>query len=185
MIQPITVVRYHTKTLHDQLEHCALNRNLMSPSVTHSIYINWLSRMACFYQHIDKALEPWRHHDKFSDYLPRPEIKCLEEDQRYWQLPSCNQALPELIEDYYQAVGLLYVVEGAHFGFRIINDHIARHLSLTSSTGLALLTYSQKHSKVYWQKLLALINTTEKDHHINLITRGARLGFNWAYQSLS
>lgn len=185
MTLPITDVRYHTRALHDQLENCALNRKLMAPDVTQSIYTQWLQGMAGFYQTIDQALQPWRDHEQLGAYLPRVEIEYLQQDKIYWQLSSYNNQEPRVIPDYYQALGLLYVVEGAHFGGRVIHKHIDKHLALTPSTGLALLTYSQQHPKAYWQQLLTLINATQDEPNIQSITQGGCLGFEWAYQCLS
>lgn len=114
-----------TQALHRQLEHNPLNTQLMAASLTTEQYAYILSRYYLFYQ----ALEPQiaAHLETYYPIIYKhpwlvADLKVLD-----WTPPQTGGPDVQL-STVDEAVGTLYVLEGATLGGQIIRRHLARIL---------------------------------------------------------
>jgi heme oxygenase len=123
-----------------RLEHEAVERDLdlMSAGLTVAVYRRRLEQLHGFYAPLEDRLEAL---GAFSGAEPEPLAKAalLAADLRALgvaepeRLPRC-QALPDLLGPA-QALGCLYVIEGATLGGQVIARHLHRTLGLEPQSG--------------------------------------------------
>lgn len=185
MSKAIQYVRDYTQPLHNQLENCSLNKQLLDPTVTQAIYTQWLSKMRSFYETADLSLTAFKDHDQLKNYLPRPEVAWLYQDLQYWDTQPQVAHSPAPLTNYYQALGVLYVCEGSRFGARVIKHHLAKYLLYTDQAGATFLTQHTTRTDARWQQLIQYINAVDTEQEIELIAKGAYQAFDWAYRALT
>jgi heme oxygenase len=137
----LLALKQGTRIYHDALER------KMAPllgTISTPIYIALLQKLFGFYKPLEKriaALPGWHNlpvdleRRRKAPLLAR-DLLWLEMTQRQLsQLPRCTH-LPE-VKSITQALGCLYVLEGATLGGQIISRHLEKNLALDESRGCA------------------------------------------------
>jgi heme oxygenase len=136
-------LKEETRQYHSQLEGNPLSQLVLSDRVGQADYTEWLSRFAGFYIPIEKLLSAVNWAETGFDFQERVKVPNLISDLLFLGLsgddisglPIC-QRMPEIASPE-QAVGVLYVLEGATLGAQIIQRHLQTALGLTPSQGLS------------------------------------------------
>jgi heme oxygenase len=125
-------LRRTTAGWHGAVERLPLMASLMAPTVTLDHYRAYLQRMFQVYgaleppllDTLDRGLGP---HPGLRPNL-RPKLPALRVDLEALDLATPPIPPPPRIEGLSQAIGGLYVLEGASLGARVIARHLRRHL---------------------------------------------------------
>src|SRR5690606_7004565 len=82
------------------------------------------------------------------------DLDCIENEGNF---PIREFAIPE-IQNFHQALGALYVMEGSTLGGRVIANMIGRQLNMQAETGLAFFNGYGEGTGVMWDKFQRIIN---------------------------
>jgi heme oxygenase len=187
-------LREGTAALHAATEALPLMRNLMAPEVTVEIYRDYLAALAKPY----RAVEPRLHQACGPEILNRlgvrPKLPALERDLTALGLDpqasrgSADESLADLIRDQADALGGLYVLEGATLGGRVIAQQLQRHLG-GAAAGLSfefLGTRDQPSPSAGWRHFAATLEAEvgARQHDRQRILSAAVGVFEFVHQAL-
>ncbi len=152
-------LRAATRAAHQKLEAQALMKQLVSPSLTLAEYGYILRAQRAYYQVLEPILRPLESQlrDRLPDvgYRFHSRLPALERDCRWLGLieddptPAGTQIFrPESPEE---ALGVLYVLEGASQGGRVIRRQLGLRLGLGADNGAAF--FSQYLDQDCWTPL--------------------------------
>lgn len=150
------------KRLHDETSarHAALERRLplLEPQLSRKSYRCLVNKFHGYYAPLEERMLalPWWREINF-DYVERLKTPRLEQDlialgatvDELAKNPRCGE-LPELAT-ISQALGCLYVIEGATLGGRTITRHLQASLGLTPETGGAFFAGYGAETGPRWQ----------------------------------
>ncbi|WP_166668798.1 biliverdin-producing heme oxygenase [Thiohalophilus thiocyanatoxydans] len=184
----ISQLRTATKPVHQSLEQHPILQPLLSPVLTREDYRRVLIAFADFYRILEPPLldELIRVTDQQNTtYHYRPRWPLLQDDLRDLgtmidTLPSVTPALPSM-ENTGALLGVLYVLEGATQGGRIIAPHLARTLGLDADCGVR---YFRVYQQDTWQQFKALLTCYDGLLDDKAVTHSAVQIFNMLYQHL-
>lgn len=131
--QPLILeLRQATASLHAGVEALPVMAALMAPTVTWDDYHGYLARMTQVYGSLEPGLfatldEELVGHPSLNPAL-RPKLPALRADLRALGMPDPPLAPSLRPRGLSEAVGGLYVLEGATLGSRVIARHLRRHL---------------------------------------------------------
>lgn len=156
-----TSLRDNTSDLHRGVERHPLLTPLVRPGLTFKAYAVALKAFHGFYA----ALEPWllpaleSGWPDSGDYRYRPRTALIAHDLRdLGCLPETNcdagGESPVALESPESVMGVLYVLEGATQGGRVIEPRVIRELDLSPIFGAR---YFHLHAERRWDDLLALM----------------------------
>lgn len=154
-------LRQATGERHSALE-CQLP--LLDPHLSHADYCHLVSRFLGYYAPLEALLLalPWWDDIGFN-YAERYKTPYLLQDMvalgvpndTLTTFPRCPD-LP-LIETIPQALGCLYVIEGATLGGQVITKHLRANLGLTPASGAAFFSGYGAHTGSRWQAFGAML----------------------------
>jgi heme oxygenase len=171
---------------------------LMAPTVTWDDYRGYLARMTQVYGSLEPGLfatldEALVGHPCLKPAL-RPKLPALRADLRALGVPEPPLPPPLRPTGLSEAVGGLYVLEGATLGSRVIARHLRRHLKregadpLDSSAFLGSGQDSQAPSlSAAWRQLGAALENLREEGRISRdgVVEGARSVFGRVHQILA
>lgn len=178
-------LRQGTQRPHFQVEHHPVLAPLTGSNLCTETYARILSIFLGYYETVESALqcqlEPLlaRHQGTYR-YLPRTEL--IRADLRdlgrgnvgRTAAPGHNGLPAPRIENAAQALGFLYVLEGATQGGRIIGPRVAARLGLTESHGAR---YFNLYARKQWQCFRALAQECEPLFAPEPVLKGAQQAF--------
>jgi heme oxygenase len=156
------------KRLHDEtsVRHAALERQLplLNPQLSLESYHCLVAKFHGYYAPLEeRILElPWWEEIKF-DYAERRKTPLLKQDllslgttaDGLAKNPRCDK-LPDLGR-IWQALGCLYVIEGATLGGRLITRHLQASLGLTPECGGAFFAGYGAETGARWKSFGAML----------------------------
>ena len=144
-------LREATRADHHALE---MELGLASAGVSTPRYVRTLERFYGYYAPLERRLPDISGVLEVIDDLgQRLKVPLLRRDLRYWgcnegNLPSCR-ALPQL-DGLLDALGCLYVLEGATLGGRILTRHFQAQLGISPDTGGAFFAGYGEQTGAMW-----------------------------------
>ncbi|WP_200283337.1 biliverdin-producing heme oxygenase [Rhabdochromatium marinum] len=133
-------LRTRTAALHAATEALPLMRNLMAPEVDAAIYRAYLTAMASPYALIEPHLYARCSQALLIRLGVRPKLPALQRDLAALKIPlppahsDQSDDLLHLVRDEAEALGGLYVLEGATLGGRVISQRLKRNLGPQAET---------------------------------------------------
>lgn len=161
-IQSTTLMqlREATRAEHRALETQPQLTRLLTPALTLQQYVQLLQQFASFYRGLEAYLQPGlRFLEGAESYQYYPRRLWLEQDlTQLAQGPTPTEAtvpwtLPINLST---TVGVLYVIEGATLGGRVISGHLSQHLGLSASHGACYFNAWQLQSWSYFRHWVSL-----------------------------
>jgi len=145
-------LRASTHSEHRALEAQPLLRALLTPELTLAQYGRLLQGLFCFYRSLETLLIPAARAatEQFPageyDYLARSEW--LRQDLLSLSLESIDGPTPELPADFglEGTIGVLYVLEGATQGGRVIAPQVEGSLGVTQAAGASFFNAHRRSS---------------------------------------
>lgn len=137
-------LRVATRAEHKALEAQPLMRRLLSPELTLVEYGQILRAQRAYYRDLEPALWPLERQlrERFPDvgYRYHSRLASLEQDCRTLQLPDDHDIRTGTswrppLDSAEEALGVLYVLEGASQGGRVIARALSRSLGLDRGNG--------------------------------------------------
>ncbi|EIC21405.1 biliverdin-producing heme oxygenase [Thiorhodovibrio frisius] len=136
----MTALRARTAALHVATENLKLMRKLMAPEVDLGTYRDYLAAIAAPYTRVEPHLHNLCAPATLARLGVQPKLPALERDLAALELePSrlpkaLNERLKDLVRDETDALGGLYVLEGATLGGRVISQQLTRNLGSAANT---------------------------------------------------
>ena len=175
-------LRERTRDLHAALEQQSAMAVLTRPDLTEAAYAALLARLYAFYAPLDAALA------RFSAALGIPPVDRAGRIAR--DLAALGAAVPEPPPEPpfgpstdAEALGALYVVEGAALGGNVLAKHIGRTLGLTSEHGLAFFSSDGANAGPRWKAFVGVLEASEASP--DAVVDGAVRTFNAFAQCLN
>ncbi|WP_148863824.1 biliverdin-producing heme oxygenase [Marinobacter fonticola] len=146
----LTQLRSATLKSHRQIERNPRLARLFEPGLSHSRYRDLLARLLGFYEPVefiladlpsriavaDRSVVERATAERWKTPWLRQDLSVLGlSEQAIAELPRASVAETPQIEDLPQAVGCLYVLEGATMGGTLISRHLHATLGVTPETG--------------------------------------------------
>lgn len=181
-------LRTATRSAHRLLEQHPVVQPLLSPALTVEEYQRILHAFADFYRVLepplldelmrlsDKQDIPYRYQQRWS--LLQDDLRDLDTTIRI--VPSAAQVLPA-IDDTGALLGVLYVLEGATQGGRIIAPNLARTLGLDAACGAR---YFHLYRQGMWQHFKVLLAGYEGAPDDEAVTHSAVQVFEALHRNL-
>lgn len=162
-------LKTETRALHEQVERNPMMAQLMTPTLTRDAYQQVLERMLGLYEPLEAYLADQE------DALPEglnlqnrrkvdwliADLKALgTSDEALATLPRWQGWHPSSVPE---ALGCLYVLEGATLGGKLISKQINRTLGLTPDTGLRFYTSYGDMLGPMWKAFGNVVNSYSTD----------------------
>ncbi|WP_157209820.1 biliverdin-producing heme oxygenase [Marinimicrobium agarilyticum] len=145
-------LRAATRAEHEALEAQPLMRRLVSPELTLAEYSLIVRAQRAYYRLLEPALWPFERQlrDRLPDagYRYQSRLPALERDSRQLALPA-DESEPGWVfrpTSAEQALGVLYVLEGASQGGRLIARRLEQVLALDGENGARFFSSYAEHS---------------------------------------
>jgi heme oxygenase (biliverdin-IX-beta and delta-forming) len=180
-LQLMLRLRQETRELHASVEKCV---DVLRPDLEMAHYRDVLARFYGFYRPYEIALD---RIDRIGlicpDYTKRKKTVLLEADLQELgltsafieSLPVCRD-LPPLITAA-EALGSLYVTEGATLGGAIIERHVRQRLGMTSGPGFAFFASYGDERGAMWRRLGDAINSVVIEADVDRVLKSAARTF--------
>jgi len=167
MTSLLIALKQTTRPYHQSLEQTL---DFLSPNLSNTDYLRLIKAFWGYYCPLEArlasvpALTTW-----IPDLSERIKLSLLEKDlvalgveiETIAQLPQCNE-LPACT-DVAQALGCLYVMEGATLGGQIISRHIKQLLDLDARNGTAFFSSYGDATGLMWQTFREQLTTFTAD----------------------
>ena len=145
-------IKENTKTNHQSLEKKLVTR--MRSIQNKNDYANLLALFYSYFGGLELAINGHFDYTDLPDYELRRKTSALADDLTFLGvlLPTLasKNALPE-INNHYQALGALYVIEGSTLGGRIICKMLAQQMDLTNFSGMSFFNGYGDQTANMWQ----------------------------------
>lgn len=158
-------LRARTRSLHEALERDSGMAVLLRDDLTETAYAALLARLHGFYAPLDAALAP---HYAALGLAPADRAGRLARDLDALGAPlrpgtpeTSAAAAPSAFASEGEALGALYVVEGAALGGHVIARHVGRTLGLTPARGLAFFSSDGAHVGARWKAFVAHLDASD------------------------
>lgn len=147
------------------LYHKAIEQHINLEQLCSSVemYRHMLQRFYGFYRPVEQKLSQLPWHTLDFDFAARQKQALIEHDLTLFgedrtslnQLPQCA-TLPNL-EEFPQALGCLYVLEGSTLGGQLITNHVERTLRISPEWGSAFFYSYGSQVGPMWKQFAAFI----------------------------
>lgn len=171
-------IKENTKINHQSLEKKLVAR--MRSIQNETDYAKFLGIFYSYFGGLELTIN--RHLDlsHLPDYGRRRKTSTLEDDLNMLglQLPTLasESALPE-IENHYQALGALYVIEGSTLGGEFIGKILRRQMNLTGSFGMSFFDGYGDQTASMWQVFQEFLDQPVYLQKHEMITQSANQTF--------
>lgn len=178
-------LRVATRAEHKALEAQPLMQRLLSPELTLVEYGQIMRAQRAYYRDLEPALGPFERQlrDRFPDvgYRYHSRLPSLEQDCRALQLPDdhgigVNVGQCQYLHSPEEALGALYVLEGASQGGRVIARALNRSLGLAQGTGADF--FHRYVTQEGWARLCPWLEAIPLDETWHRALTGAQATFN-------
>lgn len=150
------------------LLHRRLEARLPFATTDVAVYRRTLQAYYGFYQPLEQLLAGVAPRISGIDWAQRIKAPALRRDLRVLglssleidTLPRC-QTLPHLHSEA-QALGVLYVIEGATLGGQALRDQIKTQLDLDTDTGAGFMNVYGSHTNALWRAFLARLSQVQE-----------------------
>jgi heme oxygenase len=177
-------IKENTKTSHQSLEKKLITR--MRSIQSKKDYANLLALFYSYFGGLELAINRHLDYSHLPDYELRRKTSALADDLTFLGvlLPTLapKNALPE-INNHYQALGALYVIEGSTLGGRIICKMLGQQMDLTNFSGMSFFNGYGDQTANMWQVFKQSIDKPVHKLKHNMIIQSANQTFiqfgNW------
>lgn len=154
----VSELRQQTHSEHVALENHAVMKKLMGSEATIRDYTQVLVKFHGFYRPLEESIRPYCTHEvnslvKLKYPLLEKDLACFHqkpgEFTRAADLPQVNSCAG--------ALGVLYVLEGATLGGKLIRQHLQKQLGIRK--GLHFFSCYDKEVGSHWRSFQQLLNT--------------------------
>jgi heme oxygenase len=156
-------LRDETASRHQTLED---RLDLLSPILDRDRYGIVLARFATIYasleEQIDGALADWPELRDELQWAQRRKAPLLDSDLRHLGIEPARVDLINLVTNADEALGVLYVMEGATLGARLMRPHMEALLA-PDRAGVAFFTGYGESGPAMWSSFRAVLSAHEGD----------------------
>ncbi|WP_141731044.1 biliverdin-producing heme oxygenase [Oligoflexus tunisiensis] len=175
-------LRLETHAQHEALDHHPLMVQLMSPTLSRTLYQHILGKFLGFYQPLEPLLARYTLWPSLGiDLTERRKTPWLLADLSHLQVPLAARPCapqPDWIHDDAAALGTFYVMEGSTLGGQVIARHVARCLGLSRDQGLAFFSSYGEAVGTRWKETrAALVQFAEQTGEEDAMIEAARRTF--------
>lgn len=170
-------IRRETRDLHQKVESTL---NFPGPNLTVDRYREILAGFYGFYAPWENMLQPWI--EKLNSYGADLHLKCpgLARDLEYFSVdpatvPVCTSV--PTIESQAEAIGSLYVREGASLGGQIISRHLESVLGLSEGNGYRFFSSSGRDVGRDWKRFQTILLQCSSPVSDSVVISSARATF--------
>jgi heme oxygenase len=169
-------LRMHTRAAHKSIETAPALARLMASDLRRTEYESALIAMHAFHAAIEPeialALEGLPHAQSLLD---GKRLRALSDDLAFLAAaPSQSRPDPIALPGTSQALGALYVIEGASLGGRVIARHIAESLALAPGAGASFYGgLSADAARLRWAKLCEVLDDATIEIGLDDLAQGA------------
>lgn len=175
-------LREGTEAQHRRLEKHPLLLPLMTSTLSLTQYAQVIAGFTGFYESLESRIKAMSSRIEFPDYRYQVRLPLLLEDCA--ALPDCAITPCTVTPEYSckdQLLGVLYVLEGATQGGRVITPRLHDSLALTANAGARYFNFYQQNS---WQKFRAMVEHCQQDCDYSLAVDSAQATFVSLYSHL-
>ena len=141
-----------TRAVHDQLHQAAYVQRLLHQQASLLDYQIFLTNFAALFGAAVQALEQDCFPEEIICFSPRQQLACLQADLRYWKL-SMGKPMHFNIKKTSQALGVAYVLHGAHFGISVLARSIHKLLAEFDAGGKNFIDCVVQQQNGQWKTL--------------------------------
>lgn len=156
----LSAIRQACNPTHQRLEQ---RLPLVAPDLTRAEYVRILQAFHAFYAALEAVLEAPAVGFPGLDWPCRRKTPWLAQDLAALHVAPAVQPTPPLpaVADAVDALGCLYVLEGATLGGQLSSRAVARSLGLDADTGARFLAGYGEHNGRMWRDFLRLLQRAE------------------------
>ncbi|MDX5325029.1 MAG: biliverdin-producing heme oxygenase [Bacteroidota bacterium] len=182
-------LKTETRHLHDRTEEIAGSEQIMSGNITLDEYTDILIRNYLLHLDAEMILSEW------TEWVNHPEMKfqerlkteALRRDLDILnvitdQLPMLN--LSQKPENHLQALGAMYVLEGATLGGSVIHKRLSTLPQISKAGAFHYYTVYGHEIGSKWKQFLTILegNVSLKEDEEEIL-KGAELGYQWVQEA--
>jgi heme oxygenase len=153
-------IKEATLTYHQQTEKVLVGK--MKSMRSKQDYIDLLTAFYSYFGGLEQHIERYINASNLVNYNDRRKTAALIDDLKALggNIPPIAQGndLPE-IDNYLQAFGALYVIEGSTLGGKIISKMIQQHLHINDDAGLSFFNSYGDKMQDMWDSFKAILNS--------------------------
>ena len=144
-------LKFETKQLHNEVEGRLNAHKLLTDEVTPMDYQKHIELLLLGHKKIDEALLRFKDNPLLNDFWPNEAFtELLKKDKAQFSISSHNEhnhELPVFFSNWQQALGALYVVNGASLGRKFIANKMGIHFK---NWGLHPFFYTTDNKAFSW-----------------------------------
>lgn len=151
-------LKHETRAAHDAIEANPKLQRLLAPDYTRAEYADLLARLLPFHLGVERQIENWLIAERAVLHLARRrKASLLRADLSALGCsePTTPAFAEPLAQDAASAWGVLYVMEGASLGGRVILKHIQASLGVSADHGAAYYAGYGEATGPMWQAFRA------------------------------
>lgn len=178
----LVLLREGTQVSHRRLEEHPLLRPLMASTLSIEQYSRVIAAFAGFYAALERGIQELSSGIDFPGYHYEPRLPLLMDDLA--ALPVCAVVPCTVAPEYSnenELVGMLYVLEGATQGGRIIAPRVQQHLALSETSGARYFNFYRQDS---WREFRAMVEKRQEHYDCHRARDAACATFDRLYSHL-
>ncbi|MBL7921560.1 MAG: biliverdin-producing heme oxygenase [Bacteroidia bacterium] len=174
--------------MHKALEQTVISKQITSPSLTPQQYQNYLQKMFCVHEAVEKNVFPHLK-QQFNDITERTKTPAILNDLKGLNSHIENCSVSFIDDQFVSSIpfclGIMYVTEGSTLGGIYILKNVSAIMGdRTKNVSYFFNCYGQ-HTGTKWKTFLEVLNSyaaSASDKEKNEIIAGAVYGFNRTYE---
>lgn len=178
----LTDLREGTLAQHCRVEKHLLLRQLMASTLSLEEYSRIIAAFTGFYATLEPRMQAISARFDFPGYEYQPRLPLLIKDRE--TLPVCAVTPCTMAPEYASAdelLGVLYVLEGATQGGRVIAPWLQQKLALTDAAGARYFNFYRQRS---WQTFRTMVGNIQQHYDYCLVVTAARATFDHLHSHL-
>lgn len=152
-------IKEATLEYHQQTEKILVGK--MKSMRSKDDYIDLLKIFYSYFGGLEQKTRQYINQENLKDYARRRKTEAIADD-----LKALGSTIPPFagdeflppIDNYLQAFGALYVIEGSTLGGKIISKMIQQHLHIDNGTGLSFFNGYAEQTQQMWLEFKAVLN---------------------------
>jgi len=152
-------IKEATLQYHQQTEKILVGK--MKSMRSKQDYVDLLAAFYGYFGGLEQQIERYINASNLADYNDRRKTAAIADDIKALggDIPqkATGAQLPE-IDNYLQAFGALYVIEGSTLGGKIISKMIQQHLQIDNGAGLSFFNSYGKQTEQMWNSFKEILN---------------------------